>query len=443
MVPGNPFFHRGPIRDRSYFFGRAPLLTRALAFLAEGQSVALVGPRRIGKTSLLFHLADAAASPLRCAYLDCESWGQASAAQLYGRLARMLQQAMTATPVAAALHDESAPAAFATLERVVAQATQQGLQLALLLDEFEALSANPHLDNDFFASLRALAMEQRLAYVTVSTRPLLDLTYARVRARSSPFFNFFALLRIGLFARSESSALLRELSARGDVPFTPPFIDALITVAGDHPFFLQMLGDYAFDAVAAGAPQTAASAAALLHGPFREEASDHWGAFWANLEAADQRLLALLPVLAPIQPAGLRRLEAAGLVARTTTGAPTLLSDGFRAFVATQAVAGLVQAPPLTLDPALRRGQPLPLTPQQFDLLAYLVTHQARLVPKTELAGAIWPRADVANGLDSLRTTLKALRLALKEDAGCLANLRGQGYQFVPRDLDAASWDST
>lgn len=60
MPLSNPFFHRGLIRDRAYFLGRDPETSQALSLLGNGQSIALVRQRRIGKTCLLFHLADTA-----------------------------------------------------------------------------------------------------------------------------------------------------------------------------------------------------------------------------------------------------------------------------------------------------------------------------------------------------------------------------------------------
>lgn len=384
MAHVNPFFHRGPIRDRSYFFGRERLLARAHAFFMEGQSVALVGPRRIGKTSLLFRLMDLSPAEeqphptayIHYCYFDCESWGHASVAQIYTLLADAIRRSNGTLAAQTMPDDRHEYGAFTILETLVRQASAQGIQLVLMLDEFEALSAHSQLDSDFFAGLRALAMEHRLAYLTVSTRPLLELTYTRVTPRSSPFFNFFALFRIGLFTRAESITMLHDLSTRGGAPFTAPFIGQLIQQVGDHPFFLQMLADYAFERVVSGDTQDAALADALLRGPFRDEAVDHWGAFWRNLSAEDQRLLALFPILASSQPSGVRRLEDARLVTRADDGKPAILSHGLQTFVAEQAVAGVLQAPPVTLDQTLRvallAGRPLALTPKQFDLLAYL-----------------------------------------------------------------------
>src|SRR5512145_2380417 len=53
----NPYFHRGPIRKPEHFFGRNQEVTNTLSLLKNNQRVSLVGPRRIGKTSLLLHLA--------------------------------------------------------------------------------------------------------------------------------------------------------------------------------------------------------------------------------------------------------------------------------------------------------------------------------------------------------------------------------------------------
>jgi AAA+ ATPase superfamily predicted ATPase len=52
----NPFFHRGPIRQRDHFFNREHEVGQALGLLRSLQNVALVGQRRMGKTSLLRQL---------------------------------------------------------------------------------------------------------------------------------------------------------------------------------------------------------------------------------------------------------------------------------------------------------------------------------------------------------------------------------------------------
>ena len=52
----NPFYHRGAIRRMDDFIGRDAEINQILGLLSNGQSVSLIGPRRIGKSSLLYLL---------------------------------------------------------------------------------------------------------------------------------------------------------------------------------------------------------------------------------------------------------------------------------------------------------------------------------------------------------------------------------------------------
>ena len=59
MSIDNPFFHRGAIRRAEEFHGRTAEISQILGLIRNGQSVSMVGPRRIGKSSLLLHLCRA------------------------------------------------------------------------------------------------------------------------------------------------------------------------------------------------------------------------------------------------------------------------------------------------------------------------------------------------------------------------------------------------
>jgi hypothetical protein len=67
-----------------------------------------------------------------------------------------------------------------------------------VLDEFELLAANEHLTPYFFARLRGLTTKYGLAYLTASQRPLFAIT-AEEEILSSPFFNIFVTLPLGLY----------------------------------------------------------------------------------------------------------------------------------------------------------------------------------------------------------------------------------------------------
>ena len=70
--------------------------------------------------------------------------------------------------------------------------------------------------------------------------------------------------------------------------------------------------------------------------------------------------------------------------------------------------------------------------PQVFDVLAYLIAHRERVVPKVELLDAVWGDRFVSES--ALTTRIKAARRAVGDDGMAQRTIRtvhGRGYQFV------------
>ncbi len=79
-----------------------------------------------------------------------------------------------------------------------------------------------------------------------------------------------------------------------------------------------------------------------------------------------------------------------------------------------------------------RAGEPYPLEPQVFDVLAFLVRRHDRLVSKDELLDAIWGHRFVTEA--SLNSRVMAARKALGDtgqDQRFIRTVRGRGYRFV------------
>jgi DNA-binding winged helix-turn-helix (wHTH) protein len=77
-------------------------------------------------------------------------------------------------------------------------------------------------------------------------------------------------------------------------------------------------------------------------------------------------------------------------------------------------------------------GAPIKLRRKAFQVLAYLLAHHERVVPKQELLEHLWP--DQFVGDEVLKACIKAVRQALGEQGRtprCLCTLHGQGYRFV------------
>jgi DNA-binding winged helix-turn-helix (wHTH) protein len=79
-----------------------------------------------------------------------------------------------------------------------------------------------------------------------------------------------------------------------------------------------------------------------------------------------------------------------------------------------------------------RAGEPCPLEPQVFDVLAYLVRNHDRLVSKDDLLDAIWGHRFVTEA--SLNSRVMAARKALGDtgqEQRFIRTVRGRGYRFI------------
>jgi predicted ATPase/class 3 adenylate cyclase/DNA-binding winged helix-turn-helix (wHTH) protein len=79
-----------------------------------------------------------------------------------------------------------------------------------------------------------------------------------------------------------------------------------------------------------------------------------------------------------------------------------------------------------------RAGELIPLGPQVFDVLAYLVAQRDRVVSRDELFARLWPGQFVTE--DALGRCIRAARRALEdrpEAPQYIATTRGRGYRFI------------
>ena len=437
----NPFFHRGPIHDRVYFFGREHKTSQVLSLLGNGQSVSIIGQRRIGKTSLLFHVADPEVFTLHglnsnqhlFVYIDCGGLSNLDQPDLYRVFLEEISDALADRDSQAnlpKLPDDARPITYRAFERSLRKLVRHGWKPIILLDEFEWMSRNPQLDPDFFSGLRALAAKYPIAYVTASKLPLLELTYADASTLSSPFFNIFASIRLGLFSEVDAHKLLTGLATREQVTFAPASLDYILELAGPHPLFLQIAGFHAFDLrqQVKGVPVDYDE----LRHRFHASVEEHFGYYWRTLSNVEQRILATLPAVQDSKPDIIRQLEQGCLILRRDEGYE-YLSPTFRDFVQAQPIPGLLKAGPIAIDDsrhqALLRGQPLNLTVTQYSLLAGLIEQAGQIIPPEALEQAIWGDEYIEDP-ERLKSVVKGLRRALGEEAAQLENVRGVGYMW-------------
>ena len=229
----NPYAERGMIRDRTAFFGRTRELSEILSRLFSMQSVSVVGERRIGKSSFLYHLtqtgSDQLGNDFLLRYLDLQS--VLSSEEFYERACELLG-------AEGSTHRD--------LERAIS-----GKKVGLCLDEFEQATGNPEFGADFFNVLRSFAGTGKLALVVATQHTLSDL-YRAEAIPTSPFPNIFTLLRLGPLAEDEARDLVTRPAERAGQPFTEAEASFVLGLAGAHPYRLNVACTLLYEAKLSG-----------------------------------------------------------------------------------------------------------------------------------------------------------------------------------------------
>jgi hypothetical protein len=107
----------------------------------------------------------------------------------------------------------------------------------LLIDEFEILTKRAEeFNNDFFDTMRSLGYHGNIAYVSASLHALKMLCIAG--HFTSPFYNIFSQVPLGLFSPEETTEFLS--AKRGGVEFNKEEIEFIKRIAKNHPLHLQI-----------------------------------------------------------------------------------------------------------------------------------------------------------------------------------------------------------
>jgi len=244
-MPPNPFIWRGGITDASDFFNRDEEQQTIRTYVQGRQNCQIVGPRRIGKTSLLRQIERSAASwqkPVNAAYVDLQDPRCYSLVGCLRHIARQFQWSST-------------PVTLADFAECAEMAVRNGPPPLLCLDEFEALAKHrTEFTEDFFLTLRSCS-QQGLSIITASLRQLIELTDRG--DPSSPFYNIFPLVRLNPFNRQDSEDFI-NLHRPGTPPFDAEERAAILEFANGRPLALQVACFHVLDAKVSGKNLSAA-----------------------------------------------------------------------------------------------------------------------------------------------------------------------------------------
>jgi hypothetical protein len=255
----NPYVFGPPVDDPAFFFGRAyelGVIMNTIANLAPGlrQSMAIVGPRRIGKSSLLLQLIRRLEPhPNATALVSTEQFDPPSRLALAREILRALREGAQSKRLEAAsvpfdLLDGPAPSddeVFLIFRRDLkrlndALAAGKQLPAVLMIDEVEGLVE--------FGGLRVLGvfrdLAQSLPYVLFVVAGS-DRLYQLINDNTSPFFNVFKTITIAPLREEDARAMIREPAERANITFDVAVIDEIVRLSGGLPLLINMICHYA------------------------------------------------------------------------------------------------------------------------------------------------------------------------------------------------------
>jgi len=303
----NPFTYGNPISDPHRFVGRDREVEQIFGRLRneEFESSSLVGDRRIGKTSLFNYLADPRVRAQHSllpeqyvfVYADLQMVDETMGpVRLWHWLLKLMRQRCKDKGVAefvAALEQDERLDTFA-LDELFEQVDDKGQHVVFLLDEFEHITSNGNFGPDFYYGLRSLVIHHQLALVTSSRRELIELCHSEA-IKSSPFFNIFANINLGLFSQADADRLIHQSLSRTEVQFSEREIKEVFDLAGLHPYFLQAACWVLYESHRKDLDEQARTR--LLATQFDQEAAPHLADYWGNSDDYEKIVLTAAALL--------------------------------------------------------------------------------------------------------------------------------------------------
>ncbi|MBN2006905.1 MAG: ATP-binding protein [Anaerolineae bacterium] len=249
-----------PITAARQFFGRERALKRIFDLWRRlpMQHIAVIGPKRSGKTSLLHYVqAITRANPAtlrpgqrhdwlpnperyRWVFVDFQDVRMGNRERLLQHLITELELPMP-TPC--------------NLDTFMDTASQHLLAPSIILmDEIGAGLNAPELDEAFWWSLRSLVSHYthgNLGFILAAHQSPAQL--AEDCGKPSPFFNIFHTLKLDPLTETEA----RELINASPIPFAPGDVEWILEQSGCWPCLLQILCQTCLNALETGAPGNA------------------------------------------------------------------------------------------------------------------------------------------------------------------------------------------
>ncbi len=204
IISLSPFRLAGPVRE--VFYGRQKERQEIINSITYGdaKNYAVIGPRRIGKTSLLFRVKDEidACNGFKTLYFDCTPFE--------GNTTNLSKAILEELGIGAVQVN------FGDLVNIIIQWCQKNKNtLVLFLDEIdEIINADARNNYTFFKFIRALINDTQKADIPYKVKVLIagywEVYFHMRKMREAPLFNIFERLELSSLDRESAFSLVKE-----------------------------------------------------------------------------------------------------------------------------------------------------------------------------------------------------------------------------------------
>lgn len=240
-VKANPYYRRSAISSPDEFFGRENEMREIFQLLEQQQSIALIGERRAGKSSILNAISflsydSKLPKDVRFVFVNC-LYVEGSPEQRFITL--MLNQ------ITKELEIDKLPPERDYLIDAAEAARTRNYQLVILMDEIDVLVDNPQIPKYLFSFFRAWSENFHIPFV-IATREGKIEPLLKVTSVGSPFWNSLKTVYVGPFTHAETLNLILTPAYLSEQPFTDEQVKWIHSQGGHLPFFIQIAASAVF-----------------------------------------------------------------------------------------------------------------------------------------------------------------------------------------------------